>query len=331
MRDALWPHREGSLRCARGDGGARAAALLVLLLITLTACRPPHRAEKTLHATNRDRAPVMNALAPQAVVLITKLRQPESALHDPQQDVYFISNMNGGLLDRDDNGFISRVDAKTLHVELKWIESGRNGVHLDAPKGMAIVGDTLYVSDITGVRKFDRKNGAPLGEITLAGTTLINDITTDGSSIYVSDTGLQPTAGNSFAPTGTDAIWKITNDRPERYATGDTLGHPNGVDWVDGKLRVVTFGGHELFDLAGGKKSHVVQLPGGQLDGLVHLANGDVVITSWLGNEIYRGPAGGPFHTILGGIDAPADIGYDAVRGRLLVPAGNQVSIHVVK
>lgn len=276
-------------------------------------------------------APAPEPPPPPVLAAIGGLRGPESVLHDAQQDVYFVSNLNGGLLTRDGNGFISRVDATTLQTKLKWIESGRNGAWLDAPKGMAIIGDTLYVSDIGVVRKFDRRSGAPRGAIALAGSILVNDLTTDGRSVYASDTGVMPGPGITFVSTGTDAIWKITDDRPEKIASGSGLGHPNGLDAVDGTLRVLTFGDNEVFDLEDGKPHDAAKLPRGQLDGLVHLGNGVILASSWKGNGIYRGTRDGPFTRILSGIDAPADIGYDAKRHRLLIPHSNEVTIHHVE
>jgi hypothetical protein len=275
----------------------------------------------------------MRSLAPPALAVITKLRAPESVLHDREQDLYFISNINGGLLTVDNNGFISRVHPDTMQVELKWIEGGRNGVRLDAPKGMAILGDTLYVSDVTAVRKFDRRTGASLGEITLHGAALINDITTDGRSLYVTDTGLLTGPGKTFFRTGSDAIWKITGDQPEKLASGPTLRHPNGIDYVDGKLRVVTFGPNELYELNDGKRRELAQLPRGQLDGLVHLDDGTALVSSWEGEGIYRQTKRGEFEPVLTGIDAPADLGYDFKRHRLLVPSSgtNQVTIHAMR
>jgi hypothetical protein len=301
------------------------------LVLLTTGCPADRTAQRTLRGTPNDVPPAMQSPALPAVVVITGLRGPESVLHDPDQDVYFISNVNGGLLERDGDGFISRVDAKTNAVSLKWIESGRNGVVLDAPKGMGIVGDTLHVSDIAGVRKFDRRTGRPLGVIPLPGATLINDIASDGASIYVSDTGLRPGPGVTFVPTGTDAIWKITGDRAERVASTTDLHNPNGLAVVDGKVRFVTFTGGELRELSGATSTVLATLAEGQLDGLVHRGDGAVLIASWEGEGIYRGSADGGFTPILTGIDAPADIAYDATRGRLLVPAGNQVTIHSLR
>lgn len=306
------------------------AGVAFLVLVLTTGCPGERVADPTIHGAAVPVPPPMRGLAPPALAVIGELRTPESVLHDPEQDVYFISNVNGALLTIDNNGFIARVDPDTMQVELKWVEGGQRGVRLDGPKGMAILGDTLYVSDVTAVRKFDRRTGAPLGEIALAGATLINDLTTDGKSIYVSDTGLIPGPGVTFYRTNSDAIWKITADRAEKFASGEELRHPNGLDFVDGRLRVVTFGPNELYELSDGRKKTVATLPRGQLDGLIHLADGTPVISSWQGEGIYRSHGSDEFAPLLTGIGAPADIGYDKRRRRLLVPrsGSNQVTIH---
>ncbi|HEX2059192.1 MAG TPA: hypothetical protein VHK90_00480 [Thermoanaerobaculia bacterium] len=306
---------------------------LALCALLLTGCPTDRKAQTTLFGPAVDVPPPMRSLAPPAQTIITNLRGPESVLHDAEQDVYFISNLNGGLQTVDNNGFISRVDARTMRVEPRWIEGGRNGVRLDAPKGMGIAGDTLYVSDVTAVRRFDRRTGAPRGEIALPGATLINDIISDGTSIYVSDTGLRVGAGTTFYDTGTDAIWKITNDRAEKIASGRELAHPNGLELVDGKVWAVTFGPSEIYSLDDGKPRRVAKLPRGMLDGVVRVDDHTVLVSSWLGEGIYRGSPGGTFEPLLTGIDAPADLGYDTKRHRLLVPipGANQVTIHALR
>ncbi|HUR83598.1 MAG TPA: hypothetical protein VM733_22770 [Thermoanaerobaculia bacterium] len=311
------------------------AALAFLLIAAFTACPSNRQAQKTLQGTSHhfDVPPAMRQSPPPVNSIITRLRGPESVLYDAQQDVYFISNLNGGLQTVDNNGFITRVDAKSLFVTLKWVEGGRGGVRLDAPKGMGIIGDALYVSDILAVRKFDRRTGRPLGEVKLPGATLINDIVSDGKSVFVSDTGLRVAEGHTFRSTGTDAIWKITNDRAEKIAAGRELNHPNGLDLADGELWAVTFGPNEIVSIVDGKPHTVAQLPRGQLDGLVRLPDHTVLVSSWLGEGIYRGSPGAAFEPILTGIDAPADLGYDTKRHRLLVPipGANQVTIHALR
>ena len=307
--------------------------LLAVLAIAASACPANRIAQKSIGGMPRDERPAMLQRAPGAVTTITKLRGPESVLHDPQQDVYFISNLNGGLLVADNNGFVSRVDAATMAVDLQWIAAGKNGVRLDAPKGMAIVGDTLYVSDIGTVRMFDRRSGLPRGEVPLPGTTLVNDLTTDGRSVWVTDTGLAAGPGETFLETGTDAIWKIDGTHASKIASGAALGHPNGIDFANGVLRVASFGRNEIYTLADGRVDDRRTLPSAQLDGIVHLDDGTIVVSSWEGDAVLRETRDGKFSSILAGIDSPADLGYDRKRHRLLVPISplNQVTVHVVQ
>lgn len=301
-------------------------AAIAVLVLSLTSACPSNR--KAQDAFTGGRHPGTISLAqpvPPALAVIGGLRAPESVLHDRERDVYYISNINGGMLTVDGNGFISRVDAKSMQVELSWIAGG-----LDAPKGMALLGDTLYVSDIGGVKKFDRRTGAPRGMVRLPGSSFVNDLVTDGKSVYASDTGIAMGPGVQFIETGTDAIWKIANDRAEKIASGRDLRHPNGLDVVDGKLRVVTFGSNELYELDGNKRRSIATFPGEQLDGLVTLADGSSVVTSWEADEIFRAKPRGKVSAVLASIPSPADIGYDAKRHHLLVPRpmDNQVTVH---
>jgi sugar lactone lactonase YvrE len=309
----------------------RTRCFLIALTVLIVACQKNESTTDTAVATP---APPKTSTAPQPVTINQGLQTPESVLWDPQQDVYFISNINGQPLAADNNGYISRVNPDTMQVEAKWVEGGvKPGVTLNAPKGMAIVGETLYVADITTVRKFDRKSGAPQGEIKIPGSTFLNDVASDGIAVYVSDSGLKAGAGGNFEPTGTDAIWKITRDAAMKIAAGDDLKRPNGVEAKGGKLWVVSFGGNELYQLDHGKKKNVATLPKGSLDGLVLLDDGTFLVSSWDGKAVYRGPAAGPFQTVLDNVNAPADIGYDSKRNRLLVPhfMDSIVTIHELK
>ena len=249
------------------------------------------------------------------------LQTPESVLWDPQQDVYFVSNVNGDPLAEDGNGFISRVNPDTLKIELKWVDGSKQGSHLDAPKGMAIVGDELWVADINQVKKFDRRSGAPKGNVASPGAAFLNDLASDGTTAYVSDTGMGK---------GTDAVWQIRGNEPVKIASGTDLKEPNGLDIVNGRVWVVTYSGNELYDIESGKKANVARLPSGTLDGLVHLPDGTFLVASWDSSSVYRGPAAGPFNAVITGVKSPADIGYDSKRRRVLVPhfMENRVTIH---
>src|SRR6266480_3691407 len=70
------------------------------------------------------------------------MKTPESVRYDPDLDVYFVSNVNGNPSQHDGNGFIAVVRADSTNVVKRLAEGGKNGVALDAPKGMAVVADT---------------------------------------------------------------------------------------------------------------------------------------------------------------------------------------------
>ena len=85
------------------------------------------------------------------------LQTPESVRYDPDLDVFYVSNINGNPMQHDGNGFITVVRADSTGAPTKvLVEGGKAGAKLDAPKGLALQGDTLWVADIDHLRAFVR-------------------------------------------------------------------------------------------------------------------------------------------------------------------------------
>src|SRR5437879_197937 len=111
------------------------------------------------------------------------MKTPESVRYDPELDVYYVSNINGNPSQHDGNGFIAIVRADSTGAPIKMlVEGGKNGAKLDAPKGLALSGDTLWVADINHVRAFNRRTGAPLADIDLSSqkAQFLNDVAIGG-------------------------------------------------------------------------------------------------------------------------------------------------------
>jgi sugar lactone lactonase YvrE len=314
----------------------RTNRLLIVLavLATITACKEETSDVTTVSATTETTATTASQPAAQPLTSPQSLTEgfstPESVLYDADQDVYFISNINGSPLAADDHGYISRVNADTLQVESKWLDASKGDIELNAPQGMAIVGDDLWVSDIDVVRRFDRRTGKTKGPaIKIPGATFLNDVAADGANVYVSDSGMKAGA-NGFDPTGTDAVWLVSGGAPKKFASGKELNRPNGLAVVNGAVWAVSFGANELFQIENAKKGPVSQMPKGSLDGLVALADGSVLVSSWEGKAVYRGNPGAKFEPVVDNVDSPADLGYDTKRHRLLVPhfMENRISLH---
>lgn len=65
------------------------------------------------------------------------LKNPESVIYSPKQDILFVSNIDGKPNEKDQKGFISKVLPSNGNIiELSWITG------LNAPKGMAIYNNT---------------------------------------------------------------------------------------------------------------------------------------------------------------------------------------------
>jgi sugar lactone lactonase YvrE len=250
------------------------------------------------------------------------LETPECVLYDDANDVYLVSNVHGKPTEADGNGFISKLSPDGRVESLKWIEGGRNKVTLNAPKGLAIIGEVLYVADIDAIRMFDRKTGAPAGDVKVPGATFLDRIaaTTDGRILFT-DMAMKMTA-KGFEPSGTDAVYSL--DRTKTLTTlakGKELGNPSGIYSAGDKTWIVGFGSGELYALdAKGQKTDAQRLPKGMLDGIVALPGGDLLVASREGNEVFRGKHGGDFTPAIENVKAPADLGYDTKRTRVLIP-----------
>lgn len=276
-------------------------------------------------------APMMG---PKPTVVQGGFQTPESVLYDSRADVYLVSNINGNPTGTDGNGFISRVSPAGRILALKWIDGTKQGVTLNAPKGMALSGTTLYVADITAIRMFDRSTGRFKGSIDIMGSSFLNDLTAGGDgAIYASDSGLKP----DFSPSGTDAVYRIdAQGKVTPIAKSADLHTPNGLAALPGgRVFVVTFTKEgEVYTLgADGTRQGVRNFGVGQLDGVERLPDGSFLVSSWAASAVYRMAGQGMAKPVVENVKAPADIGYDSKRNRVLIPQfmDNKVLIQALK
>lgn len=259
---------------------------------------------------------------------IVGFNDPESVRYDAGQDVFFVSNVAGFGSLKDGNGYISRVRAADAGNVEVFIRSGANGVRLDAPKGMTIQGDTLWVTDIDVVRGFHRITGAPLATIDFAGlgAVQLNDIAAGpGGELRVTDTGIEMVyEGNIHV--GADRIFAIGPGRDIRVvAAGLHLRQPNGIAWDSTAQRWLVlsfdrFAGELAAMPAGADSSRTILRRGpGQLDGVEALPDGRILFSSWMDSSIHAWRDGRDVRLIRQ-LPEPADIGVDTRRGRVLIP-----------
>jgi sugar lactone lactonase YvrE len=272
--------------------------------------------------------------APTRVATVEGFQTPESVLYDSALDVYFVSNINGNPSMKDNNGFISRVKPDGSIETLKVVEGGKNGVTLNAPKGLALRGDTIWVTDIDAARAFNARTGALVASVDLGplGARFLNDpaFGPDGS-LYITDTGIQFDEKGTMTHPGPDRIFKVAPDRKVSVAAqGPALEEPNGITWDGGDRRflVVAFGGPDIFTWRPGDTAptSIAKGPGG-FDG-VEVVGRAFFVSSWADSSVYRWQDGA-LTKVVTGVPSPADIGVDRKRNRLLIPifTGNRIEI----
>jgi sugar lactone lactonase YvrE len=247
---------------------------------------------------------------------------PESAKYDADLDVWYVSNINGSPTDEDGNGYISRLHGDGTMDSLKFIASGANGVKLDAPKGLALQADTLWVADIHTVRAFNRRTGIPVASIKLKGAKFLNDVAVGPDGVYITDTGFG-TSGGGMKHTGPDRIYRIGPDRSAGVALeNDSLAGPNGITWHGARRQfiVVPFIGTVIRGWTPGSKVTVpLGNTKGQIDGVEVLDSARLLITSWADSslDVFENGAATP---IARDLPSPADIGVDTKRNRVAIP-----------
>lgn len=255
------------------------------------------------------------------------MKVPESVRYDAELDVYYVANINGNPSQKDNNGFIVRVRADSTSVMTALVEGGKNGATLNAPKGMALHGDTLFVADIDVLRMFDRKTGKSLGAVTMTPKAqFLNDVALGPDGVYITDTGILFDAKGAMTHPGTNRIYKVSGGKSTVIASGDSLLNPNGIAWDEANKRwiLAPFGGPALQTLSAGQKYPATLTTGpGGYDGLEVLPNGNVLVSSWTDSTVWIAHGGTHMVPLVKNVSAPADIGVDTKRNVVAIPRFN--------
>jgi len=296
-------------------------AVLATCVFALACAKPEGRANDTTKAAAASQLGAAGGSTATKIGETTGLKTPESVRYDPELDVFYVSNINGNPSQHDGNGFIAVVRADSTSSMRVLVESGKNGAKLDAPKGLYLVGDTLWVSDIDHVRAFNRRTGAPIADIDLSAqkATFLNDVAVGGDgAIYVTDTGIAFDAKGGVSHPGTDQLFKITG-RTATSIKADSLNAPNGITWDRANNRFI-IAGNGLETWKPGDKSTATLATGpGGYDGIEILGDGRVLVTSWADSTVHV-VQNGTMSALVRNVSGPADIGIDTKRNVLVVP-----------
>jgi len=240
---------------------------------------------------------------------------PESVCLDEKREVLYVSNINGEGTEKDQNGYISKIDFNGKLLQSKWVEG------LNAPKGMRIFGDTLYVTDIDEVVSIDLNQSKIKKKLSIKGAQFLNDIAINEDGVlFVSDTIV-------------GKIFKIVNmNAVTTFLSGKTLEGPNGLFIQNGELYVSTWGvpkkdwstvtpGRLIsFNLKNKKKSIYQKKPFGHLDGLEFEQGSAFLATDWVAGQLLRVSKDGIIKELATGLKGSADLAYIKAEKLAIIP-----------
>ncbi len=282
------------------------AALAVASVLLLPGCKKPE---------------------PPPVKVIDGFSSPESVIAGPGAGRFYVSNVGVKLEPsaKDGDGFISELSADGAVIERKFLPT--EGV-LNAPKGMAVIGKTLYVADIDRVVGFDLESREVVFELDFSAekTVFLNDLAViDAETLVVSATDIGKVYEISLSSTPRYEVFiddlpgvnGLYYDGENRRLFAVSFGHGSGFN---GGLSVISLahGGGVLQDLTG---------PVGALDGVALLDDGRVLFSDWVAYDKTGVMRAYDLNTkelseikLSEEVRGPADFFYDGAAKRLWLP-----------
>lgn len=264
---------------------------VAVVLTVITACQAPKE------ATTDIKVPSLTLKWETDSVLTTC----ESVLYDKDKDVLYVANIAGKPDSVDGNGFISTVGLDGKVINAQWAKG------LNAPKGMGLANGKLYAADITNIVEIDPATGAITATYPVEGAQFLNDVTTDGGKVYVSDSN-------------TGKVSLLENGTVTTYVS-DQVG-PNGLLVDGGTFLIAHWGAKTLNTIDASKqvimKADSIENP----DGIEAVGDGGYLVSSWNGKITYvdtNGKTTTILDTSAAGVSA-ADIEYIQEKKLLLIP-----------
>ncbi len=246
------------------------------------------------------------------------LNTPESIRFFPEEDVLFVSNINGSGSAKNGLGYISIVNTDATIKEKQWVKG------LNAPKGMDILDRQLFISDIDELTIVNIDSAKIIKKIPVKGAKYLNDVSADTifQRIYISDSK----AGKLIV-----YAYDIQLDSVYIFYENPDIKIANGLTNTTENLYI---GSKNLYRLSKDSLSLSTLVKNTkEIDGLEAFSDTVFIGTNWNGH-IFGLTSDGKQHTLenskaLGYYTA--DVGIDKKNHKLYVPTSTQNSIIAYK
>lgn len=232
------------------------------------------------------------------------LKVPESVLFDRKNKVLYVANIDGTQpWGKDGKGSVGKVGLDGKIISVDWVSG------LNAPKGMGLYKNNLYVADLTELVVIDIIKGVIVKRIAIEGAQGLNDVSVDKKGIvYVSDSRAR-------------RVYELIGNKLSVLLDSSKLKGPNGVLKHKGDLYVLDAG--TMYRMEKDRTlTKIAEGMEGGTDGIENVTGGDYLVSTWSG-VVYYVNADGTKQVLLDGRQQKinsADIGYDAAKRIVYVP-----------
>ena len=271
---------------------------------------------------------IFNRLLPKLIISMLAFTTTVYAKQPLLQKISGLKSPESVVQAKNGKIFVSEINefGKDGDGQITVIENGKARVFatgLNDPKGLAMIGQYLYVADNTRLLRIDMQGKVQVFAAAAAFPQIpqfLNDLEADlAGNLYVSDSGdLKGSGGAIYKidPQGKVTLLINSKQEPQLLSPNGLLMDDTGdvltvVDFVSGDMYSINIKTRVLTSLATG-------FGGG--DGLVHHSSGKMFVSDWKNGKVFSVNLAGDVTQIKAGYQAAADIALTQDEKYLMVP-----------
>lgn len=253
---------------------------------------------------------------PELIAEVEGLAHCESVAYDAQRNNLYVSVMAG---QEKGDGSIAIVSPEGKIKNADFVKD------LDNPKGIAIHGTKLYVSDVTFLYEIDINSGKVLNKFTGYNSKSLNDVAIDEKGqVYVSDMG-------------TSSIYRLDEKGNfEIWHTSPNLETPNGLLIIKNNLYIAGWRSSETanseepkgrflkLNMDTKKLKKITPKELGNLDGIQKYDQNNFLVSDWGTGNIYKISQNGKSQVVLKTEKSAGDLLYIPEQQLLAIPMNFQ-------
>lgn len=300
---------------------------------TATTVTPTTAAPAAMPATPAYSMPMPAGTSGVRVTNVANLPSPEAVVIDTAAGLLLVAGSEATAAGS--RGVIMRMDMNGTVRDARWIAGGAKSAILRNPRGMAIVGDTVWVTDGTVLRAFARRTGAPIATIPMGsslGAVSLSDVAVGGDgALYVADPAVTYTARGVAQQKGSGKIFRVSGRKAEVALEHARLVQPTALSWdpITTRLLIASATSDTIIGWRPGSSGpETVAVAPGPWTGVAALGGMVFFALNSARGEVHQFQ-NGVVRRVVEGARGAGDMAFDAARFRIVVPIPGESRVEI--